>query len=817
MNLSNLSNLGIAFRLRRWQVHAVEQILQRLENGEKQICLVAPPGAGKTVCSLAVAVELGRFVEVRVPTTALVEQWKQRIEDVVISMDPEEEKADNFSFRVATYASNTPLEKGALLILDEAHHLTSTWGDRIEAQEDGTQIRFGLTATPPFGSKDWNRFLELFGLEPVEIPAPPLVRDRQLCPFQDLVWPVLVDVDDLPLLQQTTNALKNIEELCGVEYRAWQDEVLREKIWELTEDYFAGKKALLVSLCRLRNAAGRDLPTDVYPDEELFEIPTLHDRAYVLWAFGKAKEKREIDSLLRETGFRIRKSGPALITDVAWKSLAGSGARIRGAMELLELEAQMRGDDLRALIVCDRDVEGDVLSARQVLKALVSNPETDKLDPILVSGTVFWVDDDLWERIQARLPPMPWVEKDGHHELSVEGWTTGERVTFATQLLTEGMTRCLVGTRHLLGEGWDCPAVSCVIDLTGISAFVTVNQIRGRALRPNPDDPSKVASLWDVISLAPGISDGDRMLKQLVQRHEHTFGIDDQGVIRSGVARIDSVLTHSLQKVSIDVERLQKHMAKKLEEVSFCAEKWSVGQNYLDSRVWKASLPSQQLGPRAELPKESIPEIEHPAQRSALSVQKILQKRKMNRNMIASFLGNGLFWGGFGALLLEANPYLGILVGLILGALGALAIKLRFGFDKNEQEAIVFALYEAMKEEDENLGDLHSEEGVFWVASSEDDSVEGGERFAQALATLFGPIRYPRYLLVDQGGRVFAIPDELSVRRDIADRFADHWAKHVCACSAVYARSKKGKAFLRKVWKLGNIGVASIDVMEAWE
>ena len=85
------------------------------------------------------------------------------------------------------------------------------------------------------------------------------------------------------------------------------------------------------------------------------------------------------------------------------------------------------------------------------------------------------------------------------------------------------------------------------------------------------------------------------------------------------------------------------------------------------------------------------------------------------------------------------------------------------------------------------------------------------------MATLFGPIRYPRYLLVDQGGRVFAIPDELSVRRDIADRFADHWAKHVCACSAVYARSKKGKAFLRKVWKLGNIGVASIDVMEAWE
>jgi hypothetical protein len=39
----------------------------------------------------------------------------------------------------------------------------------------------------------------------------------------------------------------------------------------------------------------------------------------------------------------------------------------------------------------------------------------------------------------------------------------------------------------------------------------------------------------------------------------------------------------------------------------------------------------------------------------------------------------------------------------------------------------------------------------------------------------------------------------------------------VCSCSAIYARSKKGKAFLRRVWKLGNSGYDTVEVVELWE
>lgn len=40
-----------------------------------------------------------------------------------------------------------------------------------------------------------------------------------------------------------------------------------------------------------------------------------------------------------------------------------------------------------------------------------------------------------------------------------------------------------MGTRALLGEGWDTPAVNCLVDLTVATTGVSVRQMRGRSLR----------------------------------------------------------------------------------------------------------------------------------------------------------------------------------------------------------------------------------------------------------------------------------------------------------------------------------------------
>ena len=64
-------------------------------------------------------------------------------------------------------------------------------------------------------------------------------------------------------------------------------------------------------------------------------------------------------------------------------------------------------------------------------------------------------------------------------------WQPRLWVALATAIFTAGQTRLLVGTRALLGEGWDAPCVNCLIDLSAAATAVSVVQSRGRALSSN--------------------------------------------------------------------------------------------------------------------------------------------------------------------------------------------------------------------------------------------------------------------------------------------------------------------------------------------
>jgi superfamily II DNA or RNA helicase len=815
---------GLGYQLRAWQGDAVAEVTARLGPEDARICLVAPPGAGKTICSLAIAEKLGCEVIVFVPTTALEHQWRERVADALVALVPD---APPPPISIHTYASKVPMPEGALVILDEAHHTTQAWGRHIEASLTPGNRVLGLTATPPYDALGWEQFVSLVGGEPVTINAPPLVREGQLCPYQDLAWPMAVDLDDLPALRELDERLHSLEEAVEPAFGAWATNRLRQDLWTLTEERFSGESGLLVALCRLRSASGGELPTDLPMDPELYDPPTLHDRSLALWAFGTDNDPSVL-SRLREVGFRIRKKGPVLIDDVAWRSLATSAVRIRGTIEVLAAEHAARGDSMRALIVCDRDAEGERLSARQVLKALVDDPRTDVLDPILCTGTVFWVDDDLWPRMQHRLPPLPWVEAEGHRELDVQGWETAERVAMVTKLLTEGVTRCLVGTRHLLGEGWDCPPVSCVVDLTGITASVTVNQVRGRAMRPDPADASKVASLWDVFAVAPGIADGDRMLRRFQARHQHTFGVDAAGRIRSGVARIDPVLAGDARTVMIQADALKTRMRERVNDTISVASRWAVGKDYRNARVWRvAGLGAAQDTDRATLPPEIAPEPEHEAGGKCALLVRQREFRSLGIKLLllrASGWTVGLTGAGLtsGAAVVLAGPIglaslaislpaLGI-CGL-LGHLAARAWQRSFRHSITHEQGIFRALHAALVALDDTIGSLQSADGHWWV----EGETAATRRFAEASAFLFGPILHPRYLLIEGDGTVWPLPEELGARRDLAEAFAGHWSEHVGPCSVMYARSEEGRKLLQAAWKLGAGARKRVEVVEDWE
>ena len=111
-------------------------------------------------------------------------------------------------------------------------------------------------------------------------------------------------------------------------------------------------------------------------------------------------------------------------------------------------------------------------------------------------------------------------------------------VELATKLLAEGTTRVLVGTRALLGEGWNCPPLNVLVDMTVATTGVSVQQMRGRSLRLDPADPEKVASNWDVVCVAPDLTRGSADYERFVRKHLHLFAPAEDGEVEAGPSHV---------------------------------------------------------------------------------------------------------------------------------------------------------------------------------------------------------------------------------------------------------------------------------------
>ena len=61
-------------------------------------------------------------------------------------------------------------------------------------------------------------------------------------------------------------------------------------------------------------------------------------------------------------------------------------------------------------------------------------------------------------------------------------------VSAVTQLFQEGQIHVVIGTKSLLGEGWDAPCVNSLILASFVGSFMLSNQMRGRAIRIWPEN-----------------------------------------------------------------------------------------------------------------------------------------------------------------------------------------------------------------------------------------------------------------------------------------------------------------------------------------
>lgn len=122
-------------------------------------------------------------------------------------------------------------------------------------------------------------------------------------------------------------------------------------------------------------------------------------------------------------------------------------------------------------------------------------------------------------------------------------WCPCVYVALITELFQRGLTKCLVGTRGLLGEGWDATKVNVLVDLTSVTTSTSVNQLRGRSFRLDPDEPEKLADNWDVICVAPEFTKGLDDYARFIDKHDTLFGLTDDGAVEKGVGHVHAAFT----------------------------------------------------------------------------------------------------------------------------------------------------------------------------------------------------------------------------------------------------------------------------------
>lgn len=523
-----------------------------------------------------------------------------------------------------------------LIILDECHHLTEHWGEvLVELKKElGEPFILGLTATPPNPDiAETPHYLELLGKIDYEVPIPALVRDSNLAPYQDLSYFVRPKPKELEYIANADKAFMEIVDEISTKKEGknrtlplpqWLYKTLDEReipgrpglSWEQFYKALPEFTSSAVSyLSHIRKSTPAGVPKYGQSSNTKSEINTIIMLRPVLERyvrFGLRRSKNKLDHELadevtdrfRLLGYQITESGSRPCASPVGRILAYAEAKTEAISEILRVEIDALDDQIRCVIVSDfektsstalvEEIHSDeVGGAIGIFKSLVECELGDSLDPVLMTGSTLLVDDDLAQRFIEKAES--WVndnnvkisfrdEKFGrYHQIHGSGkdWAPRYYSTMVTEFFQEGFTKCLIGTRGLLGEGWDASRINVLIDMTTVTTSMSINQLRGRSMRLDKHWPEKVANNWDIICLAEEFIKGFDDYERFERKHKNLYGVCDDGSIEKGVGHVHAAFTE-LEPEGIDegMDVINQEMLERAKRRTETRELWGIGQPF---------------------------------------------------------------------------------------------------------------------------------------------------------------------------------------------------------------------------------------------
>ncbi len=740
------------------------------------------------------------------------------------------------------------------LVLDEAHHLLHTWGrllDEILAMARGGAAGdpavVALTATPQTRLTPEQASLSerVFGPVLHEVSTPALVRSGVLAPFRELAW--FVEPTDGELSHLADNALQWEElvtdlldpHLASVGFLEHLDRTFVHRGAEPQVPWHRIVKQepeLALALLRLHHHRGLiDLPDGARLTAEAREPMAVADWVALIEEYAVRvllrpgapdqdhRAYRAIRGALPAVGWTLTRRGARPGRSPADRVLTHSAAKAQAVAEIAAAELAERGADLRALVITDFEQVAATASARlapeaappgsawQVLGVVADDPRLAQAEPLLVTGRSCAGTASALDRLVARVAAeQPGLAgglirtevpgASGIFALSGPGWSPRRWVAAATAAFQAGECRLLVGTRGLLGEGWDAAALNVLIDATAATTPTAVVQVRGRALRRDPVRPDKVAHIYSLVAVADGHPLGDSDYRRFVAKHEGFLAPDDSGRITAGVGHASPLLdagsvpdAHVRASVNTTTTAL-------VNQAALVPELWGVGQPYDDVlvrvvRIVAAAPPGEPVdfdAPEVAERRPPLPMLAGTVLVATTAGGALGAAAGAGALPVALFAaGAATLTGGSWAMTrwrrsLRTSP------DDLLGAIGAAVVE---GMGSSRPVVVT-----------------PDGEGI-WRVGLDTGDAGLAQQFAEAMEQALGPVDNPRYLISrrlprQRAEQWHAVPERLGRNKARATVFEAAWTTHVSRGRMLFTRNPDGAGVLAAVQGLSPLDAA---------
>ena len=717
-----------------------------------------------------------------------------------------------------------------ILCLDECHHLRSEWWKALEEfKSKFNNIKtISLTATPPYDSTPamWTRYMNMCGEIDEEITIPELVKEGSLCPHQDYVYfnyPTKAEEQEVHKFTERSQAM--MQTLMRDDQLLSYIRMHRGLSGQSSDDLLLDDPAYLSSILiylqsrnvpfpsRLQRLLGaKHLPNMSTEWMECLLQGFLYDDADS-YMCDKTYREMLIDQLKAQGLIEKRK---VVMTKSAAieKLLTNSLGKCNSIRDIVFHEYQTTGDALRLLVLTDyirKEYEKSLGNEESDVNALGVLPFFEMLRREnakkgghvrfgVLCGTIVIIPAEAREALEREVADCGKVtfSKVGNLEesdyLKVTAVGDAHFLTGAvTNIFAQGAMQVLIGTKSLLGEGWDSPCINSLVLASFVGSFMLSNQMRGRAIRVWREEPDKTSNIWHLVCLKPwnevqknpedGISEDYTLLER---RMEHFLGLHyTEDTIENSMDRMP-IVKPPFNKMNVD------SINKKMLAMS--------GQRASLKERWDRSL--------AVYDKMDVVDEDEVADKFVTSVVFWDAIRTMILAGIAMLAGVILAAGIAKA---TKSPMLSA-IGLVLIVCGIAAGMIRFPkafmlgsplrrlkvFGNGIRKAL--ELQNLMEEPHskvvtENAGpDIHT---VYLSGGSGRDKA----LFAQCINEFFAAIDNQRYLLVKAKGHrgldgFYAVPECFAKRKEDAQNFAQCMKPYIGNYELVYTRNESGRALL---------------------